>query len=70
MFGSNCFTSRFRDGCQELRSIVFLCINKDEKQVAKRQKNKGFILGMNILIHDLGKAAYVKMPSASGEKPS
>lgn len=41
-------------------------INRGKMKVAGRQRNKDFILGMKILIHDFGRAVSLKMPSASG----
>ena len=42
-------------------------VNRGKRKVAERQRNKDFILGMKILIHDFGRAVSLKMPSASGE---
>ena len=44
-------------------------VNRGKMKVAGRQEDKDFILGMKILIHDLGRAVSLKMPSASGEEP-
>ena len=44
-------------------------VNRGKMKVAGRQKDKDFILGMKILIHDLWRAVSLKMPSASGEEP-
>ena len=44
-------------------------INRRKMKVAGRQRNKDFILGMTILIHDFRRAVSLKMPSASGEEP-
>ena len=44
-------------------------INRRKMKVAGRQRNKDFILGMTVLIHDFRRAVSLKMPSASGEEP-
>ena len=51
----------------ELRSIVFLCINREKKQVEKKAKGiKDFILEMKILICDLWRTVYLKIVGFCG----
>jgi hypothetical protein len=52
----------------ELRNIVFLCINREGKQVIKKQ-NKAFTLEIKIFNYDLERAGHLKMSSASGKEP-
>ena len=52
-----------------VRNIVFPYINGEKRQVAKRQREKGFILKVKMLIYGLGRTVHLKMPSACGKEP-
>ena len=52
-----------------IKEHCFLRINREKKQVAKRQRNKFFMLEMKTLIYDLRRAVHLKMLFVSREEP-